>query len=172
MIVSIDPGLHLAGLAIWSPAGGLHSAQLVRASAPGPALGVLVDLMLSALRTTVNNALEYGLTVDEIAIEFPQIYDRTQSNVDPKDLIDLALMAGALSGVFGSNSKRTFYRPREWKGQLPKDISEKRSLSKLTDEEATKIQLPRAAALSHNVYDAIGIGLKHVARRRSTWRTE
>ncbi len=101
----------------------------------------------------------------ELVIELPQVYTRSLSKGDPNDLITLALTVGAISALCGSIGAHTvLYRPSEWKGQVSKNVTEARARKRLTEVELKRIELPKAAKLKTDVWDAIGIGL-HFLRR-------
>jgi hypothetical protein len=100
-------------------------------------------------------------------IECPQVYVHSRAKGDPNDLIRLALMAGVIVGAIGQKNV-VEYRPAEWKGQVPKDVMTERIKRSLNKGEQSRVVLPRAMSLAHNVWDAVGIGLHHLraARRR------
>lgn len=164
MIVSIDPGVHETGVAIWYRDGCLASAYLARVGDSRP---------WSEMAAHVAAGLRQ-VALDAVAIERPQVYVHSRAKGDPNDLITLALVAGAIAG--GMRASRTKllvveYRPAEWKGQVPKHVMEKRVRRSLADHEHERVQLPSAGALAHNVWDAIGIGLHHlraIRRRHGT----
>lgn len=108
---------------------------------------------------------EEVLTGAHWAIEIPQIYTQNKLRGDPNDLVSLALVAGALGAMIGDQSRITTYLPRQWGGTVPKDIKNKRVQQKLSDEEMARIELP-AKSYQHNVWDAVGIGMHHMRRRR------
>lgn len=170
MIVSIDPGVHECGVAVWFGCE-LHRALLVREGAPGqPSWVPVVDAVADAL-------LSYN--VKEIVIERPQVYERSRSKGDPNDLIALALVAGAVVGavreyqamsmcrIVGYTPCRVIeYRPADWKGQVPKDVMVRRIKRSLAKTELERVELPKAKSLAHNVWDAVGIGLHHLRKYR------
>lgn len=135
--MSVDPGVHQSGVAIWFEHR-LHRAFLLL------------------------NPFD-GITTNELAIEIPQAYhDRRQQKGDQNDLIALAVAAGEIIGRLGIPTTR--YLPRQWKGQVPKDVMVERIKKHLSQEELKRIELPSARSLQHNVFDAIGIGLHHLGR--------
>lgn len=137
MLVSIDPGKHKCGMAWW------EDTELVTAG--------LVESPPLLIPEKTNH----------LVIEVPQIYARSKSKGDPNDLIDLAVMVGRIISI--CDISYTLYRPREWKGQVPKDVMVSRIKGKLSKKELERITLP-AKTLQHNVFDAIGIGLKYLNR--------
>jgi len=158
VIITIDPGVHEAGVAIWRPEGVLFEAYLVR---------VRKDQSWLWMVCRIREEL-HGIAITEIVIERPQIYVHSRSKGDPNDLITLALMAGATVGALTRDLSVTVteYLPAQWKGQVPKQVMTKRIKRALTDEEHTRVTLPKARGLAHNVWDAIGIGLHHLRGKR------
>jgi len=151
LIVSIDPGIS-AGIAFW-----LSTGRLLRA---GLLLGCLSDAEWPGHPCT-------WAAVQGIVIERPQVYRHGRG--DPNDLITLALSAGELVGRINAEHPAaivTEYLPATWKGQVPKDIMIERIKKKLTEDELTMVDLPSAASLAHNVWDAVGIGLYHLRGAR------
>jgi hypothetical protein len=51
-----------------------------------------------------------------------------------------------------------FVLPTEWGAPSEKGVTEARCREDLTAGEVAKVELPRAKALRHNVWDAVGIG--------------
>lgn len=107
--------------------------------------------------------LVYGVMIDEVVIEVPQIYMQRKWKGDPNDLIDVAVTAGRVAGQF---SQVEFVRPRIWKGNRPKDIDNNYTLSQLISKELTILNICGVQkSKRHNVVDAIGIGLWKLGRR-------
>jgi hypothetical protein len=94
-----------------------------------------------------------------VHIEKPQIYP--SQPVPPNDIITLAITAGCIAGHAESNGHKVeFVLPHTWKGNLPKEVSHKRILGKLSSTERLLVDgLKVAPSKKHNVLDAIGIGL-------------
>lgn len=145
MFVSIDPGKHWCGVAGWY-GGSLVFAGLVK--------------NFQEVRETVKLFFPDGVAT--CFVELPQVYP--QSPVDPNDLIAVAFAAGQASAIPGVRLVHTIL-PREWKGQVKKEVMTARIKSRLYPDESDRVFLPRAEkTLAHNVYDAIGIGLKVLGR--------
>lgn len=135
--VSIDPGVNASGIATW------RGNQLIAARYYKPS----------------GQWVGYSLVIEK-----PQIYQGRKQKGDPNDLIDLAIEVGVLSTLF-SDGTVTLVKPREWKGQVPKEVMLKRILSKLTADELQLIKgLGLSKSQSHNVVDAVGIGLWALGR--------
>lgn len=154
-LVSVDPGVHAVGIAFFIDRR-LCSAAYVGGEWRGHRLPqVAFDAVAGALPRA------YEIT---LVVEVPQVYGHggAGKGEDPNDLIDLALVVGAFVGYLRPVAL-TIYRPREWKGQVPKDVMTRRIKEKLAPEEVAKVRLP-ARGKQHNVWDAVGIGLKKLGR--------
>lgn len=151
--IAVDPGIRGCGIAVFQDKS-LRRAAYVENDVSGSGLAWTVDGMQSAVLDWISNELEPEAQKYWIA-ECPQIYQGGKQKGDPNDLIALALVIGGLPCA-------RYYKPSEWKGQVPKDITLKRIKAKLFSEELKTIDL--AGAKSHNIFDAIGIGLFHLGR--------
>lgn len=171
---SIDPGKWSVSVAIWTEhdctcrlcpknsvrltwAGLLNNPhkedQAERAERWGQ-LARVVNAMIAVKTGDVSAATS-------LILEIPQVYGGVRDE-DPNDLIDLAGVQGAIVGVTGAVVEWSPL-PREWKGQLPKEVSAQRVEAKLTEEEKRRIEWP-AKRLRHNVYDAIHMGIVFLER--------
>jgi hypothetical protein len=99
-----------------------------------------------------------GKPAGDCIIEVPQVYPGQQQKGDQNDLIKLAVMVGRYADrATACGFCIKLVKPREWKGQLPKDVCWKRVRETLTSFELTKLaKLPKSRA--HNMHDAIGLG--------------
>lgn len=191
MILAVDPGIRGCGVAVFSPHG-LLAAQYVTnptgvqyRSTSIPAgerddtpSGFRVYAMAREVHLTCPH-LEAG--TDTLVLEFPRIYrEAKQGKKDPNDLTPLAAIDGAIMGLFGMPA--IMYYPHAWKGSLDPDICISRVRSRLTEDEWEQVQFPKgtcedcrdyekaavacakSSCLAHNVFDAIGIGLKYTGR--------
>lgn len=157
MLLAIDPGKNWCGAAVfcWQQqdvdlqwAGLIEAAPNVRS---GPE-------SWRELAGAVYNL--HRFPIDDLVIECPQIYPGAPKT-DLNDLFDLAGVAGAIATrYFGVPVTRVF--PAQWKGQLPKKTMNDRVLEHLSEIERSRIV--SAGALTHNILDAVGIGLYHCGR--------
>lgn len=94
----------------------------------------------------------------DCVIEVPQVYPGQQQKGDQNDLIDLAVTVGRYAEHATSHRfVVTLVKPREWKGQLPKDVCWQRVSETLTAHERENVaRVPKSQA--HNMHDAIGLG--------------
>lgn len=95
-----------------------------------------------------------------LAVESPQVY--TSSKGDPNDLLPLfgvnAALYTMLRTAMGSSLAFNQYLPRQWKGQMTKEVCHARIKDRLSPAESAAIE-PTPKSLIHNVFDAVGIGL-------------
>ncbi len=99
---------------------------------------------------------------DECVIETPQHYP--QSSTPPQDLIDLAFDTGLIASC---GRVLTTVTANTWKGNLPKDVTERRALKLLTGEELEVVEKGLKGlrkSWHHNVWDAIALGLWRTGR--------
>ncbi len=136
-MIAIDPGVKACGVA-WFDNGALSIARLVPVR----------DLRKIRQDT-------------DLVIEMPRIYPGSdQRKGDLNDLLNLAAVVGFCEGLFLCDQKRYF--PSIWKGQVPKMVMVERIKKTLSEAERACVVL--AGAKSHNVWDAVGIGLFHLGR--------
>jgi hypothetical protein len=162
-VLAIDPSLVATGVAELVPCGPTHElafAQLahVRAS---------TDMLADRCARMVDAILDVapGLP-DTVVIERPRIHVATRGGkADPDDIIKLALLCGAIAQHFHAQGAGVvFCKPDSWKGQMPKDATTARTVSRLGDNEMRRVNLPPQVSLQHNVWDAVGIGLWSTGR--------
>ncbi len=158
MLVSIDPGVKLAGVAVWDN-NELTTAWLAK----GKDWADLAGNILSDLYNRYPDSIRERF---DLAIEKPKIYHQSKQKGDQRDIIELAMAVGAIVTCVAIEAKATIYEPHEWKGSTPKDIMIVRIKEQISPEEHTRITLPSAKSLRHNVFDAIGIGLHHLRKQR------
>lgn len=171
MIIAVDPGLNHCGLAAFSLAGELQKATLVRNPSAKEKKLPRPEVWSSGGSAVVRKISSLAIFVDHLdpvslVIEIPVVRQRGSGKGDPNDLIDVAGVAAAFvqaaKNAFGA---RVVWapKPEEWKGQLPKAVTEMRVKEKLKPEELARIEDP-GPGLLHNVYDAIHLGLVHLKR--------
>ncbi len=162
MILAFDPGLRVAGAALFDP----DSKQLVRAALIKNPEKVARDGlawagMAQAVHTWVGKDV---VLVKTLVMEIPQVYKGAAGyGVDSDDLIQLAGVDGAVAGLW-PEANFTGYRPREWKKTVPKQIMCDRIERALKQSERDAIE-PCAPSLRHNIIDSCGIGCHYLGRR-------
>jgi hypothetical protein len=167
MLVSIDPGLNHVAFACWTPEGKLIAAGLVKNPSARDKTLARPEIWMAAASALVRKVMGYPMIGSDpmetigVMVEIPEVHQRGSGKGDPNDLIDVAGVAAccvaALKAVGGALCKWA-PKPKEWKGQLPKEISSARVLEKLTPDESSRIE-PCNPGLLHNIHDAIHMGL-------------
>lgn len=166
MILAIDPGKRAVGCALFADSHDLISAALVEGAAKvfrdGPEVW---QRTAEAVGAWVENLRSM---VDSVAFERPGAYgaDLPSRTLQLQDLVAVDAWVCALFPL----AKHVQFFPREWEGAVkrPKDWREpdpviQRVKGRLTPDELARVQLP-APSRAHNVWDAVGIGLKAVGR--------
>jgi hypothetical protein len=109
---------------------------------------------------------------DELVIEHPVIYPRSKAS--PNNIVTLAITAGRMAQRVNAREE-TWYTPRAWKGQVRKTkriedyIIYRRVIHNLSDSENLTLAWVLGIVLKaheHDVVDAVGLGLHHLARFR------
>lgn len=153
MILTVDPGLRACGCAAWDLNGELLRAAYVVGEEEGLAANA-VEVMAGAIERWASAIAG----VDQLVIERPQTYRGRASRGDTNDILDVSIVVGAVHVHLGTSTR--YVTPAEWKGNLPKRVTEARAKEKLSLDEKINIRLPgRNKKLASNVWDAIGIGL-------------
>ena len=161
--VAIDPGFRDCGVAVFDD-GLLFSCNHVKSSATALVEAVQFTETARSVVTYVES-LKIGNSFD-LVIEYPQQYARSPA---PRESVQkLVGVIGGLVSQFhqitgGLGVKVSTYKPREWKGQVPKNVMFNRIISRLSESELERLPSISKTRLSH-VYDAIGIGLHHTGR--------
>lgn len=103
-----------------------------------------------------------GHAADVVLVELPEVY--LQSPGDPNILIRMAFTAGMVAANVPCVTISTVL-PKEWKGQVPKEVHNNRTMATLTKREVGVFSACAVKpALRHNVLDAIGLGLWYLKR--------
>lgn len=157
-MICVDPGLRGCGVACFDDGTGeLSWAGYVK----NPNKKDRGPRAHYEMASAVANMLHRSDFDAQLVVEFPVIYPGV-SEIDPNDLVDLAGVDGALAAHMIRPETVRHVTPREWKGQVPKKIMNRRVLSKLSDIEKSRIE--KVGAKDHNTLDAIGIGLHMLGR--------
>lgn len=181
--VSIDPGTRGCGVAAWRK-GCLAAAGFAK-SPIGE--GSDVFACVAAARAVVSWLLfRFGDLmlgdIEQLAIEFPQIYQRGggKTKGNPNHLTPLAAVDGALAAMLPLAKIHT-YHPHDWKGSVekPKKVSEPYPITakveaRLEQSELAVITWPENGRHRWDVVDALGVGLHHLGRfeRRQVFARE
>lgn len=178
LLLTIDPGKRHCGCALWQD-GKLAYAKLVEANVGTDDLPSVAFRMANAVLEWANsktNSFFMHIVGAQLVCEYPQTYKGRAGKGDANDLIDLAVVVGAIQGTL--DVPTTLVRPSEWKGSVPKPelkrdyvrdgyIIETRARAALTTDENTRVTwTPKNWRTNMDIADAIGVGLVHLKRRR------
>lgn len=161
--VAIDPGLRGCGFAVFE----IESRELVSASyVKNPTAG---DDFEAARSMALSLHIAYATIKPAMPApamlwgECPRSYSAGKQKGDQNDLIHLAGFMYAIAHQFsGGSTLLTRYYPREWKGTIDADQMLDRIIERLSGDENARVR--KAGALTHNVIDAVGIGLHALGR--------
>ena len=150
LLLSIDPSSVSVGIALWED-GVLQMAKALRSD-------------LAGSESVIDQIYNLNVEFDEIAIESQQIYGGS-SLKKKAGVIKVAQYAGiAIGRLYSPGTLVSWYLPRDWKSQVPKDVFLPRIQRPLTEEETLKVELTKNKKINHDVWDAVGIGLHHLGR--------
>lgn len=169
-LISIDPGLRGVGLAAWHDrelASARYVVEAQQRTQPHDALH-MVHCVREAAFDAVKGPRMALPTI--VVIEKPKVYATQHQKGDQRDLIDLAVLIGAVVSVLAPIADRVeLVEPWQWKGQAPKQVIASRAAAALGEEELARVELP-SLSRAHNVWDAVGIGLWRLGRDKAPLR--
>lgn len=168
--LAVDPSIESVGWALYDDV----DMELIEAGHFVTQRGTHAQRLMQIGEAIYLLTLEHG--PDYVVIEEPMIYPeypgQRKKNIDPNDIIKLALATGAVFGAVVAgvlqaagemHIESVTYLPREWKGQMPKDVMNNRVQRHL---DRGGIEVPCLKRLNKrqrgDVLDAIGIGLYHM----------
>lgn len=160
-MIAIDPGLRGCGVAVFDVQRNLAWASWVRnpiLTGRGPDVWWHMADAIAAATAQMPWSTTQGL-----CLEMPKVYPG-MPKTDLNDLLDLAGVLGAvvMHSALGHGPEPKWCYPQDWKGQTPKKVMNERVLLKLS--EAEKARIVDAGSKTHNILDAIGIGLHFLGR--------
>jgi len=158
-LVALDPGIRGCGIALFRDGMVTRAAYVANPIEKGCDVAAVTEMAAAAARWVCNGPLVVPVPVNAV-IEVPRVYPLARQKGDQNDLIAIAGVAFAFASHCLGVAQ---YYPRDWKGTLDADDMTERIKSRLSVAELNCITKARAS-LMHNVYDAIGIGLKKVGR--------
>lgn len=148
LLIAIDPGKRVCGVSIWGCEP--NRALLLYACSIRPQGG------LSSLPAQVEDLLmEYmegfGEAAPQFVFEVPRYYMKKRATFRGVDALFDVLDAFHKYGIL----VKDYVYPSQWKGNLPKQIHQRRIKKALTVSEMKRVD----SAGTHDMWDAIGIGL-------------
>lgn len=165
-IVALDAGTKHCGVSVFKDTE-LYAAALVKSEGRSAARLDVTNSMAKAVQGYVNWHLAVAPPADGRVLfvaEFPQAYQSKGSKIDFDDLLMLATVIGGVVNGLNGVSATCAYLPREWKGETPKAIHNRRVLAELQRTgEDKRVSWP-IKSLRHNVLDSAGIGFYQLRR--------
>lgn len=159
MLLALDPGIRGCGVALFREKTLVKAAYVKNAEREGNRASAKATMAREVVWWVTDSEADYR----DISVAYELMvsrYSRQQQKGDQNDLIALAEIAGRVCGF--CRCVGVDYKPEEWKGQMDKAAAHKRIDERLTPAE--KAVIVTAGSLTHNVLDAIGIGLHHLGR--------
>jgi len=164
-LLAIDPGVKTVGWCVFNE-GRYIGSGLARPYNNLTTLSAMEE-SIKIIHEKWEEFLSGTIRPEVLVIERPQVYQQQFLKGDPNDLIPLAIIGGAIWNNM-KPKEVVFPQPKQWKGQVPKDVMTERTIKQLTkqEQELLKDDVTRIpSSLRHNVYDAIGIALWQVNRK-------
>jgi len=148
-LISIDPSINNVGIAVWGLPNTLMAFKLVH-----PKVGQRsneYDKSLSVLNQIKELIQEYK--INKMILEVPEHWAVAGFEArETGSIAKLMLVVGLIYSLHDELDELKVVKPREWKGQLPKNVMENRLRGSYL-----KIGVD-LSELNPNVVDAIGIG--------------
>lgn len=157
VLVSIDPGLRVSGVAVFADKKLVRAAAVHNPNRTERGLQAWIDMAVE-IKDWVGSVEAVGVLV----IESQQIYRGLK--VNPDDILQLTGVSAACA--MGIPAERyVSYLPREWKGQVPRTIYSNRVYGKLTEAERAVIE-PCGTDPLRDVTHAVGLGWTFLGVKR------
>jgi len=163
-LLSVDPGLRGCGCALWRDGQLVRTAYVRGSDDQEASFADVVEAMAEAAHTWQAEVRAFFVTHEgpmRLVIERQRVYGGRAARGDASDLIDVAVVVGAIVGRLGVPSRIVL--PQEW-GCAEKSVNMERVKRDLSLAELARVELPGSRGrvnkkLSENVYDAVAIGL-------------
>ena len=159
--LSVDPGLNGTGIAVWYGGGFWLNTKM-----PAPISVEVISIPTVVKKQPLewyeradlymNRLVPYLANADELWVEFPLFFDDAGGHMVAKkgDLAKLTAYVGMLMNQCTHYGVAYhLFTPNEWKGQMPKDLVERRLKTFLGQAACDRLDIK-----SHG-WDAVGIGL-------------
>jgi hypothetical protein len=158
ILLAVDPSISCSGVAVFVN-GKLHRAEAVKVPAK--------DTLINRIYHMSNAIYETHYAPHLVVLEWPQVY--THGPNDRNDLLGLAGVCGGVASLFAADGTALLtYLPREWVANLkkskkgdPRKSPRGLYIGRRLDETEQNVW---RGVKSHDVVDAIGIGLHHLGR--------
>ena len=147
-VMAFDPSTRSTGWSFWMN-GELRMAGVLRAKN--------LEAMMEMLLLWEPPRFVY----DVVAVERPEIYTPTKAVANPNKVQQLSIVAGACAMRAGWTGKLLMPYPQQWKGSVPKHVTEMQMKRKVGGQwaEIEKILNQQLKTSRDDVADAIALGV-------------
>ncbi len=155
-LVGIDPGVHMSGYAVFDD-GVFVDAGVVRSDAKH---------LIDAAREMGSELYKATGVAGEVVCEHMFYYPHDPKS-QPNDLIAVEFAGGILVQSVAHPKARTWLvTPRKWKGTIPKDIHNARTIKRCPEagEHLAKVLCP---GMHNHALDAVGLALWRLDKIRT-----
>lgn len=173
MMLAVDPGLRWIGWSLWDePSRSMLACGVARGAQEGrgpSAWREAAETVYGDVYAAVDALAAQRFVVaalpdasDELRVEVMASYANRAATVSA-DLFELSGVVGAIASRWPG--RIVALKPSEWKGQLPKDVTIARSLSRMQEYERQMYERARAecpASEREDLDDAVSIGARGV----------
>jgi hypothetical protein len=162
-VLAIDPGIKALAWA-GSLGGRLMDCAIVRRpkipvfTTPSP------GLLAQHAAATIPGSFTHGVAEQMVVYPPKSVAERNRMPAQANDLI---LLTAATAIVLGMRVRGeiAYLTPHTWKGNRPKEVTMMQVLRELDEDEKLKLAQERyPESLRHNLFDAVGLLLKHLGR--------
>ena len=163
-LLSVDPGLRGCGCALWRDGYLARAAYVPGCDDREAPFADVVEEMAKAVIDWQAQVRAFFVTHEgpiRLVVERQRVYGGRAARGDASDLIDVAVVVGAIVGRLDVPSRIVL--PQEW-GCAEKTVNMERAKRDLSPAELARVELPGSRGrvnkkLAENVFDAICIGL-------------
>lgn len=172
-VIAIDTGLNELGWAAWL---GEDADKLAHWPIAPSAAGVVRVPLAEAVRSKVDWTTRAKMILSEFMVQASGLHEckvhvMEMPEFRAGDAVGHAAAAGESLGMLyfmcgmhcrladTLNAMPVFFKPREWKGQLPKRVVQQRLESAIGDSDG------RGEFITEHAWDAVGIGLHFAGHR-------
>lgn len=169
MILAVDPGIRGCGCAVFDGGKLVKAAYVPNLVEEGNRACEAASMAAGVERWFRGLFDPAWFKLDALALEWPHIYAKRiregKTKEDPNDLLALCGVQASIATLL-EEAETYSYLPAEWKGQMKKEPCHQRIADRLAVPEQNVLILAsdEAGSLSHNIWDAVGIGLFHLGR--------
>ncbi len=155
-VLAIDPSIRATGVAVFEKQELVFCTVIRPTKSDDPKK--CKHYNLKEIQKILEKEIGWSVTPEAIIAEVPEVYQVSKGN--PNQLMHLAVLDGMILGRL--KAQQTFLPlPKEWKGQVPKEIHNAKALAKLSRREKELVVsylIRTPESIRHNAYDAIALG--------------